>query len=46
MPVVSVHQKVETVGEKTVTASDIITFEIWVEYENLPGDQCPAYVCS
>lgn len=46
MPVVSVHQKVETAGEKTITASDIISFEIWCEYENLAKEECPAYVHS
>ena len=37
MPLVSVESKVETEGEKTITASDIISFTITVKYDNLPA---------
>lgn len=46
MPVVSVHQEILVEGEKMITAQDIITFKIWVQYENLPENECPAYVHS
>ena len=29
-----------------MTASDIISIEIRVEYDNLPADAVPGYVCS
>ena len=35
MPLVSVKNKVQVEGEKTITASDIITFEISITYDNL-----------
>jgi len=46
MPLVTVESKVETCGEKTITASDIISFTISVKYDNLPEDQSPGYIHS
>ena len=46
MPLVSVKNKVQVEGEKTITASDIITFEISITYDNLPENQGPGYICS
>ncbi len=46
MPLVTVSQKAFVEGEKTITASDIISFEIKIEYENLPAEVGPGYVCS
>jgi len=46
MPLVSVESKVETEGEKTITASDIISFTISVKYDNLPATQTPGYIHS
>jgi hypothetical protein len=46
MPLVSVHQKVTVEGEKTITAADIISFEISVKYDGLPDDQGPGYIHS
>ena len=46
MPLVSVSNKVSVEGEKTITASDIITFEITIEYDTLPENMGPGYICS
>ena len=46
MPLVTVSSKVFVEGEKTITASDIISFEILIEYENIPKGSAPGYVCS
>ena len=46
MPLVTVTSKAYVEGEKTMTASDIISIEIRVEYDNLPADAVPGYVCS
>ena len=46
MPLVRVEQKAETEGEKTITASDVISIEINITYEQLPEDQGPGYICS
>ena len=46
MPLVTVTSKAYVEGEKTMTASDIISIEIRVEYDNLPEDAVPGYVCS
>jgi len=36
MPLVTVDNKVHVEGEKSITASDIITFTITITYDNLP----------
>ena len=46
MSLVSVKNKVQVEGEKTITASDIITFEISITYDNLPEKMGPGYICS
>jgi len=46
MPLVTCSNKVSVEGETTITASDIISFNILVTYDNLPEDQCPGYICS
>ena len=46
MPLVSVSSKVWVEGEETITASDIISFEIKIVYDNLNDKQTPGYVCS
>jgi len=46
LPLVTVSNTVEVEGEATITASDIISFEIKITYDNLSKDQCPGYVCS
>lgn len=46
LPLVTVSNTVEVEGESSITASDIISFEIKITYDNLAEDQCPGYICS
>lgn len=46
MPVISVDAKVFTQDEKMITAQDVITFSVTINYDLLDEKTQPGYVCS
>ena len=46
MPVISVSSKVHVKGEEDITANDVISFEVTIQYDLLPENTGPGFVCS
>jgi len=46
MPLVSVSSEISCEGEKNMTAQDVITIRIKIQYDNLKENEVPGYVCS